>query len=451
MEDKTGGGIVRRKRQFRIYSTITASFILIIGYVYFYVSRWENRIYPNSYIENIDVSGMAADQAKSAVEVYKREKDKKKISAADGDKIYTASLQELTKKEDVDKLINTAMKYGKKYGVFKKFGMLSINSPKLYSLKAQYDEKAVKSFIENIKNDINKPPRNAYIGEIVNGKPVIVKEVNGREVLEKQLFEDIIRNMKYGTEDIKVQIKVSEIKPAVSQDMIKSIETQVSSFTTNYQVSAAGRAENIALAASKINGAIILPGEEFSFNKMTGERTVENGFKGAPVIINDKLVDGVAGGVCQVSSTLYNAVIKLGIKPTQRRNHTLAPAYVQLGFDATVSESIDYRFRNTLSYPLYIQGKAQGGRLTFNIYSHPSLKEMKYVLVNEVVEVIEPQIIYNAVNTIPSGSIEKIQEPIRGYKVRVYLLGYKNGKEISREVIYNDNYNKVDEIFNVGI
>ena len=226
---------------------------------------------------------------------------------------------------------------------------------------------------------------------------------------------------------------------------------KVSTATTYFSTATKGRADNIALAASKLNGKILMPGEEFSFNKETGERTLANGFKGAPVIVNSRLVDGIAGGVCQVSTTLYNAIIKLGIKSQMRRNHSLAPAYIEPGFDATVSESIDYKFKNTTKYPLYIECITNKGKITFNVYSHSSLTEIKYKLFTEILNVEEPQIYYNTVDSLSSGTIKKVQAPVKGYKVKVYLIGYKNGKEITRELISNDYYQKVDGIYNIGL
>ena len=158
----------------------------------------------------------------------------------------------------------------------------------------------------------------------------------------------------------------------------------------------------------------------------------------------------MAGGVCQVSTTLYNAVIKLGIKSISRRNHSLAPAYIEPGFDATVSESIDYKFKNTSKYPLYLESIAGKGKITFNIYSNKSLTEIQYKLYTEILEVEEPKIYYNTVDSLPSGAI-KSSSACKGYKVKVYLIGYKNGKEISRELISKDNYEKVDGIYNIGL
>ena len=298
---------------------------------------------------------------------------------------------------------------------------------------------------------MDRPPQNAGL-EIIDDKPVIVKEQVGRTLDGEQLYNNIISKIyKYGIEDDKVPINIIEKEATIKAEDLKDVNYKVSTATTYFSTATKGRADNIALAASKLNGKILMPGEEFSFNKETGERTLANGFKGAPVIVNSRLVDGIAGGVCQVSTTLYNAIIKLGIKSQMRRNHSLAPAYIEPGFDATVSESIDYKFKNTTKYPLYIECITNKGKITFNVYSHSSLTEIKYKLFTEILNVEEPQIYYNTVDSLSSGTIKKVQAPVKGYKVKVYLIGYKNGKEITRELISNDYYQKVDGIYNIGL
>lgn len=426
--------------------------VTAFGYIGSYVSRWNDKIYPNCCIGGVDVSGLSLEEAKAALAKKNKSLSERIIKVVYGQREYILSYKELGAEMDLDSTLTSAYRYGKDSNVINKLFVLRSGKDQKYDINIKYNTEAVKQFIQRVKKEINTEPINALISIAKRGTPSVVKEVVGRKLDEEKLYNDIINHVDYSSLDtMTLDLKVSEIKPAITENTLKWINSQVSTVTTYYSTSTVGRAENIVIAASKLNGRLIMPGEEFSFNKETGSRTLENGFKGAPVIVKGKLVDGVAGGVCQVSTTLYNAVVKLGIKPLERRNHSLAPAYIGLGFDATVAEYIDYKFKNTLSYPLYIESKAGRGKVTFNIYSNSSVADIKYSLVNEVVEVLEPEIIYNSVDTIPNGSIEKVQEPIKGYKVKVYLVSYKNGKEIKRELLSKDNYKKVDGIYNVGI
>lgn len=425
--------------------------VTTVGYIYYYVSKWENKIYPNSYVENIDISGLSLEEAQNLLSKNYNNLSTEKIIAVYEKQEYPISFKDMKINIDAPKCLNKAFSYGKDKNFINKYIELKSKKKKQYNLEFTFDEAAVRECIENIKKAVDIAPQNAKI-KIENGTPVVIKEVVGKTVEKDILFNDIIDKIsKYGTGDNKVTITVKTENPTLKAEDLKDVNYKVSSATTYFSTETKGRAYNIALAASKLNGKIVMPGEEFSFNKETGKRTLANGFKGAPVIVNSRLVDGVAGGVCQVSTTLYNAVIRLGIKSTSRRNHSLVPAYIEPGLDATVSESIDYKFKNTSKYPLYIEGVTGKGKITINIYSHKSLTEVQYKLYSEILDVEEPKIYYNTVDSLPSGAIKKVQAPVTGYKVNVYLIGYKNGKEISRELISKDNYEKVDGIYNIGL
>ncbi|WP_139905006.1 VanW family protein [Clostridium thermarum] len=443
---------MKNKKQLFIFPIML--FIIIVtafGYIYYYVSKWDDKVYPNTFIGDTNISGLTIAEAKSALINYNKKLCSRNIHVIYDQKEYNLTYDDLQVEMELDNTINTAFKYGKDNNMLGKLSTLRAQKENRYEVVLKYNADNIKQFVEKVKQDINRPPVNASISKINRGKPSIVKEVIGKKVDENKLYNDIVNSISYDSPDsLTINITVGNEKPTITEAEISAIDSLVSTFTTHYSTASVGRAENIAIAAAKLNGKLLMSGEEFSFNKETGARTLENGFKGAPVIIKGKLVDGVAGGVCQVSTTLYNSIIKLGIKPLERRNHSLAPAYIGLGYDATVAEYIDFKFKNTLKYPLYIESKAGNGSITFNIYSNSSVTEIKYKLQNEIVEVIEPEIIYKQVDTLPKGTIEKVQDPIAGYKVKVYLVAYKNGKEIKRELLSRDNYKKVDGIYNVG-
>lgn len=453
MEYLKGGVNMKNKKLLFIFPILL--FIIIVtafGYIYSYVSKWDDKVYPNTFIGDTNISGLTIAEAKSALINYNNKLSSRNIHVIYEEKEYNLTYKDLQVEMELDNAINTAYQYGKDNNILGKLSTLRTQKENKYEVSLKYNTDNIKQFIEKVKTDINHPPVNASIDKIVKGKPSIVKEVIGRKVDENKLYNDIVSSISYHSPDnVTINVATMEEKPAITEAALSTIDSLVSTFTTHYSTASVGRAENIAIAAAKLNGKLVMPNEEFSFNKATGARTLENGFKGAPVIVKGKLVDGVAGGVCQVSTTLYNSIIKLGIKPLERRNHSLAPAYIGPGYDATVAEYIDYKFKNTLKYPLYIESKAGNGKVTFNIYSNSSVTEIKYKLQNEIVEVIEPEIIYNHVDTLPTGTMEKVQDPVVGYKVKVYLVAYKNGKEINRELLYKDNYKKVDGIYNVGV
>ena len=154
-----------------------------------------------------------------------------------------------------------------------------------------------------------------------------------------------------------------------------------------------------------------MPGESFSFNNTVGESSTEKGYKMAPVIVGTKVELAFWGGICQVSTTLYNAILRANIPSTERYKHSLPSHYIGLGMDATVAYGLlDYKFKNTNSYPIYIESITQNKNVTFNIYSNSSLNNKKYDIVNEVA----------------------------GKNVSVFKVTYENSKLLSKDLLYTD-------------
>lgn len=216
-------------------------------------------------------------------------------------------------------------------------------------------------------------------------------------------------------QNLVVQANLNKVNPKVKESDLKSIKTIISSFTTNFKTSNENRSTNIAVASNTISGKLLMPGDTFSFNDVVGERSVDRGYKMSKGIVNGKLVDDIGGGVCQVSTTLYNAVLRANIPSEERYHHSLPSSYIGLGMDATVAYGLlDYKFKNTLQYPIYIESVIQNKNITFNIYSNSSLNDKKYDVVNEIV----------------------------GDKVKVFKIAYENGKQVSKELLYTDKMTK---------
>ena len=182
----------------------------------------------------------------------------------------------------------------------------------------------------------------------------------------KESIYDAIKNKDYKAIDLKVNIK----QPKISTEVAKSVNTLLAEFSTKFSTNDSNRVTNIVLSAKATSDVLLMPGEEFSYNNLTGKRTKSNGYKDAPVIINGKLEQDVGGGVCQVSSTLFNSVLYSGLDVTSRRNHSLKSSYVSIGRDAMVSDGgSDFRFKNPYSHPV------SNGVITSKIYGNASDKK----------------------------------------------------------------------------
>ncbi len=423
---KKGRLKVNKKKMFRALVVLTiVIYVIHISWIHFTVYRYDKLIYSGVKVEGIEVGGKSKEDAIDLLKRnYEREILKKDIVIKIQDKVYNINYSKLNIKYNIDDTIKDAFKYGKSNGIYDKYKTISIAKEKQFSLKYSYDKKAIEEVIAKMEQQFNKNSVNASITKDKNDKFEVSEEKEGQAVDKEKLIKDIdeaISNK--AVKDIVVYAQVKKIEPKIKKSQLEKVDTKISGFSTNFLTSPSNRCNNINVASKAVNGIVIMPNETFSFNKVVGERTEKRGYKSAPVIIGNKLESGLGGGVCQVSSTLHNSIVRAGIIPVKRQHHSMPVSYVPLGMDATVDYgSIDYTFKNEFKYPIYIESSIKDKNLAFNIYSNSELKEKTYEFINNVKTVNE-----------------------RGKKVSVakgYLVTYKNGNKISRKEINSDDYDK---------
>lgn len=415
----------------------------IIYYIYMEVSKFDSVIYPGVSIEGINLGMKTKNEAKDIIEnKYSKAMIKKSINITWNDKKYNLSCAKLNPKYNIEETIDNAYRYGKNLNIFRKYKLIKLKKIKDYSLNLYYDNKVMNEFIDSIEKDINKEAKNAIL-TINKGSISIIKEEDGFKLEKDKLKKILYTNMNSkNLKDINEKAPVKILYAKIKQDELKNINKNISSYSTNYKsISSSQRANNIELATKAINGTLIMPKEDFSFNETVGPRTAARGYQEAPVIIDNKVKLGLGGGICQVSGTLYNAILKANINATERLGHSFPTTYIPIGMDATVDYgNIDYKFKNTLDYPIYIEGIADGSKVTFNIYSNRVLKNKIYNISSEVYETVKPRERYIDDHTLPLGKTQIVQEGRVGYKVKVYRSTIKNGKVIKKELLYNDFY-----------
>lgn len=300
--------------------------------------------------------------------------------------------------------------------------------------------------IEKIYNEIKKEAQNAYISQEplevhshVNGVDFAISLEEAKNILEEQKEEYIIP----------LKITIPEI---TLNDLGKEAFSQIlGTFSTTYNTSNQNRITNLKLASEKIDGTIILPGETFSYNKVVGERTIAKGYKEAAVYAGGKVVDGIGGGICQLSSTLYNSVLYANLEITSRSNHRFLTSYVTAGRDATVSwGTIDFCFKNTRSYPIKITSEVKNGVVTTSIYGIKEEKEYEVVIESKVTEVIPYSTKYVKDSTLKEEEEEIVQYGANGAKSETYKIVKYNGIVVSREQISSDIYSPLERIVKKG-
>lgn len=300
--------------------------------------------------------------------------------------------------------------------------------------------------IEKIYEEIKRKAQNAYISQEplevhshVNGVDFAISLDEAKNILEEQKEEYVIP----------LKITIPEI---TLNDLGKEAFPQIlGTFSTTYNTSNQNRITNLELASEKINGTIILPGETFSYNKVVGERTIAKGYKEAAVYADGKVVDGIGGGICQLSSTLYNSVLYANLEITSRSNHRFLTSYVTAGRDATVSwGTIDFCFKNTRSYPIKITSEVKNGVVTTSIYGIKEEKEYEVVIESKVTEVIPYSTKYVKDSTLKEDEEEIVQYGANGAKSETYKIVKYNGIVVSREQISSDTYSALERIVKKG-
>ena len=238
-------------------------------------------------------------------------------------------------------------------------------------LDYSYQEEKIEIWVENLANQINVSKVEPTLLRAGGGFNVTPGRT-GINVMTTKLSDNIHEELlDLNKEAFQVGVEVEYINPTTNQTALESVNSRISSATSIFPLSDSARVHNVKLAAQKVNGIVLLPGQEFSFGANVEPVTFAGGYQAATIFIDGETSQGVGGGICQISSTLYWAQLRAGILATQRRGHSLPVGYVPLGLDATYATGgIDYRFANTLDYPIYISAYTNGNVLTIELWSN---------------------------------------------------------------------------------
>lgn len=416
------------------------------------IEAWKDKVYPGVKVLGVDLSGKTEAEAKETLETEVMDILKEhsmKITAKD--KEFSLTLAQLEIAVDAETLTKEAMDFGKGLTDDEKLVQIAKGTEKDLGITFGHSDEKITEFVDSVAKEVNQEAKNATITRS-NGSFSITEHAEGRVVDEPKLVADIQSALSDlgGVIEINADIVVS--LPKVTSEALKMIDGQLSSFTTSYATSIPGRKFNVGFAASKINGAVIMPGETFSYNAQVGPVTAAAGFRNAGVYIGNKVEEGIGGGLCQVSSTLYQAALHSNLEIAQRRNHSMAVSYLKPGMDAVVySPYLDLKFTNTYANPVYIYAYGDNSTLTVSIYGHKAdMGGLTYKIYSETTSVIQPTTIEKEDPTLLEGTEEVEFKPVIGYTSKTYKQTLKDGKVIKTEQISADTYKKVDKVVLVG-
>lgn len=444
--------ISNKEKLLTAVSIITFICVAIVGYMYQEVKRWDMVMMPNVIIEGVDFTGKTKDEVLS--EINKTFGDvifEKKVEIEAFDEKYSVGFEDLKAKYNITETVNEAFEYGRELGFVDKYKFIKNPQNKEFQLSFTYAKEPIDEVIAKMEEDINKEPVNATIKYLGNSKFEVKDDVKGAKLDSQKLALDINNRIQNESEDLKVVAPIETLVAKITGEKLKTIDSNNGSFSTSYTSSGANRSSNIALATKAINGTVLMPGEVFSFNDTVGKRTKAKGYKEAHVIVNGEYVDGLGGGICQVSSTLYNAVLLAGLEIVERYHHTYPSSYVPLGQDATVDYgNLDIRFKNNGKYPIYISAYTKNKHEYFTIFSNNELNKTEEKIWHDVYRKYQAKYKIIKDSNLPKGT-EKIDKKAHdGYKVKVYRVIYENGAKIKTETISSDYFVPVNGVKRVG-
>lgn len=435
----------------RITLVISCFLLLCLGMIsagfYFDEKKYENKIYPGIYVDNIYVGGLEKEQAVIKLKSYCEENLNQPITLTFEDKKWLLNPSQVIR-IDVDETIAKSFKYQRTNSLIKNFftrRRLQKVSKHL-DITFKYEQKS--EIVEDIKKAVYKEPQDAYF-KVTGDTISIIEDVKGYILDEHSLKEQIINSIIWNKDKIvKVPVKQLNAENCVDDLIALGIKVKAAQFSTKFNKNLKERTENIRLAAKKLSGYILAPSEIFSFNAVVGERTQDKGYREAPIFVKNQTVPGVGGGVCQLSSTIYNLALLTDLEIVERSNHSLPVSYVPLGRDATVNyDQIDLKFRNNTDTHLFIHADVKGDTLNVIFFARDVI-EKGIKLHSEKIKTISPPTIIKKEYGMEKGkTITKQGSP--GYQVKLWKIYQIDGKE-QKKVVSVDTYSPVPTIVYVG-
>ena len=409
----------------------------------------------NVYIGDVSVGGMSESDAEAAVEaaVSAYEDATFELSAAENS--IKASPSDLGLSWSNKDIVKEAMNYTRTGNLLERYKAKKDleKENKVFDIIYTVDTDTTKSFLENHAKELNQEAVNNGLTR-EDGEFKIIDGQEGIEVDEDASVESL---QKYFTEEWKggdatISLVANVVEPEGTAEELSKVKDLLGSFSTDFSDSSAGRVANVKNAVSKIDGTVLYPGEEFSVYEAIAPLDASGGYELAGAYENGTTVESYGGGVCQVSTTLYNAVIRAELDITERYAHSMLVTYVQPSMDAAIASNLkDLKFKNNTDAPIYIEGYTAGKVVYFNIFGHETRDSGRQVsFVSETLSTTDPGVQYQAAPDQPIGYIHTVQSAHTGYTAQLWKVVTLNGVEQSREVFNSSTYKASPRIVQIG-
>lgn len=410
------------------------------------------------YIGELNVGGLTEQEAEGKLRAYIDSASSAIITIPVVDGIeLEVSAEDLGFSWTNTSVVKEAMALGKTGNVISRFKQKKdlTKENQVFPIEYKISQNAVKTLVEDTSIEYNQVAQDSTLA-LIDGTFFVEDGISGCLIDEgksvKNIYDTLQNNWDF--KPVTISLDLEEDIPRGTSAELLQVKDVLGSFTTSYTTSSASRCGNVENACSLINGRTMYPGDEFSMLDTITPFTAANGYFLAGSYMNGKVVESMGGGICQVSTTLYNAVLKSELEVVERHNHSMIVGYVDPSADAAIAESAgtDFKFVNNTDHPIYIEGFTENKHITFNIYGveyRDAGHEVVYK--SEVLETMQPapeQIILDG--SFPVGYVS-VQSAHIGYKARLWKITYENGVEVSREQINSSNYMPQPRMAVVGV
>ena len=429
-----------------LISAATLSTVVVAGSIV--AARHQVVIRPNTYVGTVSVGGLTTDEAAKKLRIWWETEKRVPLSISWPGRSVKLPPQTATKLDTVldDQASVAQLPSDNFWG--EASGLVAARTEARMTFDPKYKSAGADiAPLSKLVADNAVPEKPAKV--VWDGTELIKRQESTRYKLEpSHLYEIVGQAINTSTD---VVLPIESAAPHVTKQDLSQITELVSSFTTHFPARQGNRNNNIKVAASHLNGVVLLPGERLSFNTTVGKRTVEGGFMEAGVYKNGKHDKGIGGGICQVSTTLYNAALLGNFKIRQRQNHSMPVAYVPLGQDATVDYgAIDLVIENNYATPVAVTSAYNAGTLSFRIFGKrdPSLsvkiereRERSW---DQAMQIVPDK-------TLAPGKEKLIEKGSRGHEIYTYRLVFKDGKLVHREALGRSFYRPSVKIVARGV
>lgn len=411
----------------------------------------------NIFISGQNVSGMTADEANQVVADYLSGYGDVEFTLQAGEKSVTADGEDIGLTAKNADVVTRALNYGKEGNLVSRYKAnkdMENGGKKDFAISLTADINTAKTYLDENSDELNiKAVNNGLKRE--NGSFTYVEGSSGVTVLTDQsavLIADYI-SAQWSGENATIDLITEVTEPKGTREELAQVQDVLGSFETDFSSSSSARKKNVRTGAEKLNGIVLYPGDTLSVYEAVSPFDAENGYALAPSYENGTTVDSYGGGICQVSTTLYNAVMRAELEIVTRSAHSMIVTYVEPSMDAAIAGTFkDLQFKNNQETPIYIEGYTNGGTLGFRIYGKETRPDnRKVTFESEVTSQTDPVREFVASQDLPVGTIKKTQSSHTGYTARLWKIVTVDGVEESRKVYNNSTYKASNEIYSVGL